>query len=360
MGHRPQAWPGPGCKACYAGRPVRTSPRMQSLEAEDTTTINYWLNWRFLLCVIWIFSSMSIASFIIWKYERFDILKSDGETREDAVNFLHSDDVWRPCLKEIHPIWLLAFRVIAFCLLLAMLIVKVIFSGAIILIYYTQWTFMLVTIYFAFGSLLSMYGCYQYHKINSGSLNVDHGGIDAERGNFMPLANGECKITLEKRKALNGQDEFQAPGIISFLFQVIFQMNAGAVMLTDCIYWCIIFPFLTAKDYGPSFLTVNMHTLNAILLLGDTALNCVQFPWFRVSYFILWTSSYVIFQWIYHGCVRIQWPYPFLDLSSPYAPLWYLVVGLLHIPCYGIFALTVKIKRYLLSKWFPQSYRCLR
>ncbi|KAK0591048.1 hypothetical protein LWI29_034922 [Acer saccharum] len=333
---------------------------MQSLEAEDTTTLNYWLNWRFLLCVIWNFSSMSIASFTIWKYERFDILKSDGETRENAANFLHSDDVWRPCLKEIHPIWLLAFRVIAFCLLLANLIVKVLFSGAIILIYYTQWTFMLVTIYFAFGSLLSMYGCYQYHKVNSGSLNVDPGGIDAERGNFMPLANEECKITLEKRKALNGQDEFQAPGIISFLFQVIFQMNAGAVLLTDCIYWCIIFPFLTAKDYGLSFLSVNMHTLNAILLLGDTALNCVQFPWFRVSYFVLWTSSYVIFQWIYHGCVRIQWPYPFLDLSSPYAPLWYLVVGLLHIPCYGFFALTVKLKRYLLSKWFPQSYRCLR
>ncbi|KAK2661730.1 hypothetical protein Ddye_000304 [Dipteronia dyeriana] len=217
---------------------------------------------------------------------------------------------------------------------------------------------MLVTIYFAFGSLLSMYGC--CHKINSGSLNVDHGGIDAERGNFVPLANGECTNTLEKRKALNGQDGFQAPGIISFLFQVIFQMNAGAVMLTDCIYWCIISPFLTAKDYGPSFLTVNMHTLNAILLIGDTALNCEQFPWFRVSYFVLWTSSYVIFQWIYHGCVRIQWPYPFLDLSSPYAPLWYLVVGLLHIPCYGFFALIVKIKHYQLSKLFPQSYRCLR
>ncbi|KAL5860503.1 hypothetical protein ACOSQ4_001799 [Xanthoceras sorbifolium] len=334
---------------------------MQPLVDEDPTTLSYWLNWRVLLCSIWILSSLFIASFILWKYERLDILKSDGgETQEDVAQFLRSDDVWQPCLKEIHPFWLLAFRVIAFCLLLATLIVKVIFSGAIILNYYTQWTFILVTIYFAFGSVLSLYGCYQYHKISSGSLNVDHDSIDAERGIFMPLTNGEYTNTLGKQKALKRQDEFQAPGIISFLFLVIFQMNAGAVMLTDCVYWCVIFPFLTIKNYNLNFMTVNLHTLNAILLLGDTALNCLQFPWFRVSYFILWTSSYVIFQWILHGFVRIGWPYPFLELSSSYAPLWYLLVGLLHIPCYGIFALIVKIKHYLLSKWFPRSYRCLR
>ncbi|MBA0630318.1 hypothetical protein Godav_002432, partial [Gossypium davidsonii] len=31
------------------------------------------------------------------------------------------------------------------------------------------------------------------------------------------------------------------------LFQVIFRINAGAVMLTDLIYWCLIFPFLTIE-----------------------------------------------------------------------------------------------------------------
>lgn len=72
-------------------------------------------------------------------------------------------------------------------------------------------------------------------------------------------------------------------------------MTAGAVMLTDSIYWIIIFPFLTMRDYSLDFLTVNMHTLNAVLLLGDTALNCLPFPWFRVSYFILWTGFFCHF-----------------------------------------------------------------
>ena len=33
------------------------------------------------------------------------------------------------------------------------------------------------------------------------------------------------------------------------------QMSAGAVMLTDSIYWFIIFPFLTIKDYNMSFVS---------------------------------------------------------------------------------------------------------
>lgn len=135
-------------------------------------------------------------------------------------------------------------------------------------------------------------------------------------------------------------------------------MTAGAVMLTDSIYWIIIFPFLTMRDYSLDFLTVDMHTLNAVLLLGDTALNCLPFPWFRVSYFILWTGIFVIFQWIVHACVSIWWPYPFLDLSSSYAPLWYLLVAMMHIPSYGLFMLFIKIKHNLLTKWFPQSYSC--
>ncbi|KAE9605137.1 hypothetical protein Lalb_Chr10g0094071 [Lupinus albus] len=36
----------------------------------------------------------------------------------------------------------------------------------------------------------------------------------------------------------------------------------------------------------------------------------------------------------------------------------YLLIALLHIPCYGIFWLIVEMKHYFLSKWFPSSYQC--
>ncbi|MBA0613726.1 hypothetical protein Godav_014100 [Gossypium davidsonii] len=116
-----------------------------------------------------------------------------------------------------------------------------------------------------------------------------------------------------------------------------------------------------------------MHSINVVFLLGDTILNCMRFPFFRIAYFVLWTGTFVVFQWIIHACINLWWPYPFLDLSSPYAPLWYIFnlllnvtadsavmylgVGLMHIPCYGIFALIIKLKTFSFSRSSPESFR---
>ncbi|GAV74079.1 hypothetical protein CFOL_v3_17561, partial [Cephalotus follicularis] len=152
----------------------------------------------------------------------------------------------------------------------------------------------------------------------------------------------------------------QIAGVWDYVFQIIYQMSVGAVMLTDSVFWLILYPFLTAEDFGLDFLLVCMHSINAVFLLGDTILNCLRFPMFQIAYFVLWTGIFVIFQWIIHACVSIWWPYPFLDLSSSYAPLWYLGVGLMHIPCYGIFALIIKLKHFWLSRSFPESYQDFR
>ncbi|PQQ15804.1 uncharacterized protein Pyn_33584 [Prunus yedoensis var. nudiflora] len=279
-------------------------------------------------------------------------LKSDRrETQQDANQDLCGDKAWKPCLKEIHPIWLLIYRVTAFSLLLATLIARVVISGGGIFYYYTQWTFTLLTIYFGCGSLLSIYGCWWYNKISSMGTSGDyHVGTDAEDGAYIPLEYQEKDSNPEEESCLH-----LAAAKCTYVFEAMFQMNAGAVMLTDCVYWIVIFPFLTIKDYNLNFMTVNMHTINAVLLLGDAMLNCLRLPFVRISLFILWTGAFVIFQWTIHAFVSVWWPYPFLDLSSPYAPLWYLLMALTHIPCYALFALIVGLKHHLLSKWFPQS-----
>ncbi|KAJ7945852.1 putative Transmembrane protein [Quillaja saponaria] len=329
----------------------------------DTTTSSYWLNWRVLLCAIWVLISAMLASMLIWKYEGFrNSRQGSRENQQESTGVLYEDETWRPCLKGIHPAWLLAFRVVAFFVLLVLLIITASVDGAGIFFFYTQWTFTLITIYFGLGSLLSMYGCYQHHKKTAGDKvgNVDG---DAEQGTYeAPAAGSNSNISNNgKSLSLHGQHPVRQPaGILGYIFQIIFQMNAGAVMLTDCVFWFIIVPFLTIKDYNLNFLIVNMHTINAVFLLGDTALNCLRFPWFRFGYVCLWTVTYVIVQWIVHACVKLWWPYPFLDLSSPYAPLWYFSVALLHIPCYGIFTLIMKLKHFLLSTRCPDSYQCVR
>ncbi|CAJ2664357.1 unnamed protein product [Trifolium pratense] len=338
----------------------------------DTTIQSYWLNWKVLICVILIILSTIFSSLLIWKYEvlllswkptRNDDMEIQKETSSSSSLsslYLYEDETWKPCLKGIHPAWLLAFRVFAFILLLVLLILTVTTDGGSIFYYYTQWTFSSVTIYFGLGCVLSMHGCYQYHKKASGDkvINVD---VDSEQGIYetskLPQSSNPPS---HHDKASQEHIVRQQAGIWGYMFQILFQINAGAVILTDCAFWFIIVPFLTIKDYNITLLTISMHTINAVFLLGDTALNCLRFPWFRIGYFCLWTVTYVIFQWIVHAIVKLWWPYTFLDLSSHYAPLCYFSMALLHIPCYGIFILIMKLKHNVLSTRFLDSYQCGR
>ncbi|XP_064968139.1 uncharacterized protein LOC135614574 [Musa acuminata AAA Group] len=324
---------------------VPSSDSWQPVLTADSTDAYYWLNWRVLLCAIWVLSSMIIASILIWKFEGSNT-ETEGSSPESHYP-LYEDELWRPCLTEVHPAWLLVFRLIAFAILLAFLIINVAVDGGGIFYYYTQWTFILVTIYFLLGSVLSVYGCNKYlRKVTGDKVAVTRS--DAEHGTYAAPVNGANGIIQ--------QSGVRAAGFWGNLFQVIFQTSAGAVMLTDCVFWLIIFPFLAIRDYNLNFVLICMHSLNAVFLLGDIALNSLSFPWFRIAYFLLWTAIYVIFQWVIHACVDIWWPYPFLDLSSTYAPIWYFVVAVMHIPCYAAFPLIIKMKHILLSRWFPLSY----
>ncbi|KAB2041983.1 hypothetical protein ERO13_D02G160700v2 [Gossypium hirsutum] len=326
----------------------------------DTATLSYWLNWRFSLCALFILTTMAVAAIIIWKFEgRKKSEHEDRDNDKEAAGHLYEDEAWNTCLRSIHPAWLLSFRVFAFIMLLALLLANVAIDGSGIFYFYTQWTFTLVTIYFGFGSAISVYGC-QKHWGKVGGDRGDHLSLDSEHGSYTPPILGEAANVSNQCKHFDAHRAPHCPpraGVWTYAFQIIYQTSAGAVILTDSVFWFILFPLLKSKDYGLNFLIVCMHSINVVFLLGDTILNCMRFPFFRIAYFVLWTGTFVVFQWIIHACINLWWPYPFLDLSSPYAPLWYLGVGLMHIPCYGIFALIIKLKTFSFSRSSPESFR---
>ncbi|XP_031501194.1 uncharacterized protein LOC116264889 [Nymphaea colorata] len=325
----------------------------------ETTNLQYWMQWQVFLCAEWILLALFLASLMILKFDVSNKVRRQGEDpTQQADASWYADESWKPCLREIHPAILLLYRVVAFCLMVTVLVADITLEGSDMFYFYTQWTFTLLTIYFGLGSLFSMYGC-RISLNKSGSDNAGCLKVDDESGSSVCLANGRSQNATATNKNTERHVHEKARRW-GYILQIVFQTSAGAVVLTDCVYWLIIFPFLTEEDYNLNFLMVTMHSINVVLLFIDTWLNRMRFLWCHIAYFILWTCIYVIFQWILHACTSSGWPYPFLDLSSQWAPLWYLFVGLMHIPCYAVFALMIKARHFFLSRWFPQSYECYK
>jgi hypothetical protein len=111
----------------------------QPVMTANTTIASYWLNWRFFLCAIWVLILMTIALILIWKNEhRCEVERDSGGNRQEAEAPFYDDETWRPCLKGIHPAWLLVFRLFAFFSLSVLLIISVFVDGGSIFYFYTQ------------------------------------------------------------------------------------------------------------------------------------------------------------------------------------------------------------------------------
>ncbi|XP_059656147.1 uncharacterized protein LOC132303086 isoform X2 [Cornus florida] len=261
---------------------------------DDTTDLSYWLNWRFLLCAIWVLAAMVGSAFLIWKYEGFN-KSSNGrrDSQRETAGSLYKDEAWKTCLKTIHPAWLLAYRITAFSALLASLIANVVLVGGGIFYTYSQWTLALVTIYFGLGSSLSIYGCCQSCN-EVGGDRVDRVGLDAERGNYVAPTFEENENMPTMSRSLNTHEEphiHKPASIWGYAFQITFQICAGAVMLTDCFFWFVIYPFNTDKDFKLDFPRVIMHSINVVFFLGDVILNCLLYTSFSNG------SAMLLFQW---------------------------------------------------------------
>jgi hypothetical protein len=124
------------------------------MSTADTTDLRYWLHWQVGLCALWVLGCMSVAAYLIWRHEGAGADRrpggaspssaaggegvADGGGKRRPPGVLYDDEAWRPCLGDIHPAWLLAYRLISFFVLLSLLVVIVISDGGNIFYYYTQ------------------------------------------------------------------------------------------------------------------------------------------------------------------------------------------------------------------------------
>ncbi|XWS76705.1 hypothetical protein CRYUN_Cryun01aG0200600 [Craigia yunnanensis] len=266
--------------------------------------LGYWLRWQVPVCALIIAAPSVLASYVI------------KEVKTDPLFF---DDFWKPRWRKLNPCWLLCYRAFAFICLARILYEVVALEGAFAFYFYTQWTFALVMVYFALGIVISAYGCWMCLSttLPENGARDEFLKRDVEEGKTENSVTYQEKDVRGKIKLQShyAQEEFQRrAGFWGYLMQTIYQTCGGAVILTDIVFWCVIVPFLSNSHLGLNMLMGCMHTLNAVFLILDTLLNSLvivlmkshllrqPFPWFRLAYFVQWSSLYVVFQWVLHAC----------------------------------------------------------
>ncbi|KAM1601616.1 hypothetical protein ACFX13_026403 [Malus domestica] len=287
----------------------------------EVPVLGYWLQWQVLVCALIIAAPATVALKFAWKGKPEPPLKSV--------------ELWGTCWRTLDPLWLLFYRAFAFVLMAKLLFDMTSQFGLFTLVFYTQWTFALVMLYFGLGTIISAHGCW----VGRSSYTDDQ-----IKGKVKPKSN-------QARNAIQ-----QRAGFFGNLMLIIYQTCAGAVMLTDIVFWCLILPFLTSMEFQLTFLIGAIHALNAVFLIVDTALNRLPFSKLGFAYFALFGVLYISFQWLIHAFGVKWWPYPFLELNTPLAPLWYFGLAVWHIPCYWIYSLIIDSKVSILPRLFPRSF----
>uniref|UniRef100_A0A0E0MV11 Uncharacterized protein n=1 Tax=Oryza rufipogon TaxID=4529 RepID=A0A0E0MV11_ORYRU len=156
---------------------------------------------------------------------------------------------------------------------------------------------------------------------------------------YVSSVNDKSRLSGSLMEINHGADQKGGAGLnqLGRFMQIVYQVLGGAVVLTDVVFWALIVPFMYSSHFSLNAVMGCIHSFNLVFLLIETTLNNLEFPWFRMTYFVLWTCSYVIIQWVVHVCGLKWWPYPFLNPAAPWAPLWYFCIALLHLACYTVY-----------------------
>ncbi|KAJ7537756.1 hypothetical protein O6H91_11G021000 [Diphasiastrum complanatum] len=317
--------------------------------------------WPLLLCIVEVAVLAVGAVLLIVRYDGNSKPTTNPSVGQDIKNMIaekpNCEELWMACGGKLHPGWLLAFRALAFVYLLPLLLYNFITDGPSVFYFYTQWTFALLIAYFGIAVYISSKACLHLRERKEKNTsarkrsNAPYLGSEAvedhEAGYLIRDESDRASIQILSSADFQRKN---ASKVLESTMQTIFQVSAPAVLITDSVYWLLLAPLFSPATLDQNFLNVNMHGVNAILLMGEISLNSMPFPWFRGAYFALWSILYVVFQWSVHLLGLQWWPYPFLDISTPWAPLWYLGLIAVHFACFGVCLGLVKAKENL-SCW---------
>ncbi|KAE8915174.1 hypothetical protein PF005_g6255 [Phytophthora fragariae] len=119
----------------------------------------------------------------------------------------------------------------------------------------------------------------------------------------------------------------RASGVHWIDLELLLDVCLAASLLICAVVWAVLYPYAVKIGHPETILngvSYCQHGVNVLLLQMDFFATRHQVSRDAFPLVMGWPSVYAVFAWIVHGTVaRGFWPYPFLDLDTPWAPLWY-------------------------------------
>ena len=182
----------------------------------------------------------------------------------------------------------LAYRLIVTGYNFAWLFYNIYKYQAKLFIFLTNWTYLILNLYFLQATTLTLcalYCEYKKHKAASSSINETQALV--EKGSADDNADQNENTTEEARE----EDALQLPQKIFWLLYII---SASAGLLITAGYWTVLF-----EDEPIDANNITKHALNSVFMVIDTFLSSIPVRLFHSVYPLLYIIVYLAFTVIY-------------------------------------------------------------
>ncbi|GAQ83808.1 hypothetical protein KFL_001630060 [Klebsormidium nitens] len=297
---------------------------------------------------------------------------------------LERERIWQARSGHYNARWLLIYRAFWLVYFFGVDCYDVSWHGASAFLWYTQWNFSLVIIFFLCGTLVSSLELWrsragkQHNEVREMQIPGAEGDVElARRGedeediwasdeeeDRRPLGQPNGRKVPNGVGAKGGAVPRRRPeddaGVLEYAVQILFQTCSSSVLLVDTVLWLVLFPVSVEEGRTSeilNFVSYNEHIINAVAMAGEFWLNSMAFPVFRMSYVVIWACLYVLLEWLAHPWGS-KWTYFFLEYRQPTSILWYAGLLLLHCIFFGVCYWLSQLKQRSLDRadskdWLP-------
>lgn len=286
---------------------------MASAGREEVPVPGFKLSWETIVVAMEIVAALGTSLFLLYRKAKSD--RSLPAVSASNYNSSSPHHFGSP-ITQPRGFWslnaLLYFRVVALAFYVVVQLYDIYRTRLICLIFYTSWNFIAQGVYFGIAVARTL----QARR------------LQGSRRGYTPLLDENSNTAAEAAVVRHPHRGW-------FRLELALDVCLATSILISVVVWTILYPYAVKMHYPEKILnwvSYCQHALNLVFLQVDFLSTRHTVSFHALPLLIAWPSMYSVFTWFLHGTVaKGFWPYPFMEVNTPYAPLWYAGLLLAHV-----------------------------